>query len=136
MVGYLKKAMQLKDDGVKATHMVERKKHKPLPVPAENLPYVDHVTRDGIVVDVDGNALIDMGSGIAVTRSNALVRNITCSRTPLPVPSCDIQLTSAAVSGVWRECPQRAAIGLTSDGACNSHEISAAALMAGRTLAH
>jgi 4-aminobutyrate aminotransferase/(S)-3-amino-2-methylpropionate transaminase len=35
---------------------------------ATTLPaYVDHVTRDGIVVDVDGNALIDMGSGIAVT---------------------------------------------------------------------
>jgi 4-aminobutyrate aminotransferase/(S)-3-amino-2-methylpropionate transaminase len=29
--------------------------------------YVDHVTTDGILVDVDGNALIDMGSGIAVT---------------------------------------------------------------------
>jgi 4-aminobutyrate aminotransferase/(S)-3-amino-2-methylpropionate transaminase len=35
---------------------------------ATTLPaYVDHVTGDGIVVDVDGNALIDMGSGIAVT---------------------------------------------------------------------
>jgi 4-aminobutyrate aminotransferase / (S)-3-amino-2-methylpropionate transaminase / 5-aminovalerate transaminase len=35
---------------------------------ATTLPaYVDHVTRDGIVVDVDGNALIDMYSGIAVT---------------------------------------------------------------------
>jgi 4-aminobutyrate aminotransferase/(S)-3-amino-2-methylpropionate transaminase len=35
---------------------------------ATTLPaYVDHVTADGIVVDVDGNALIDMGSGIAVT---------------------------------------------------------------------
>jgi 4-aminobutyrate aminotransferase / (S)-3-amino-2-methylpropionate transaminase / 5-aminovalerate transaminase len=29
--------------------------------------YVDHVTSDGLVIDVDGNALIDMGSGIAVT---------------------------------------------------------------------
>jgi 4-aminobutyrate aminotransferase / (S)-3-amino-2-methylpropionate transaminase / 5-aminovalerate transaminase len=29
--------------------------------------YVDHASADGIVVDVDGNALIDMGSGIAVT---------------------------------------------------------------------
>jgi 4-aminobutyrate aminotransferase / (S)-3-amino-2-methylpropionate transaminase / 5-aminovalerate transaminase len=35
---------------------------------ATTLPaYVDHVTNDGIVVDVDGNSLIDMGSGIAVT---------------------------------------------------------------------
>jgi 4-aminobutyrate aminotransferase/(S)-3-amino-2-methylpropionate transaminase len=35
---------------------------------ATTLPaYVDHVTADGIVVDVDGNCLIDMGSGIAVT---------------------------------------------------------------------
>jgi 4-aminobutyrate aminotransferase/(S)-3-amino-2-methylpropionate transaminase len=35
---------------------------------ATTLPaYVDHVTTDGILVDVDGNALIDMGSGIAVT---------------------------------------------------------------------
>jgi len=31
---------------------------------ATTLPaYVDHVTADGILVDVDGNALIDMGSG-------------------------------------------------------------------------
>jgi 4-aminobutyrate aminotransferase/(S)-3-amino-2-methylpropionate transaminase len=29
--------------------------------------YVDHASADGIVVDVDGNALIDLGSGIAVT---------------------------------------------------------------------
>ena len=29
--------------------------------------FVDHATTDGIVVDVDGNRLIDLGSGIAVT---------------------------------------------------------------------
>ncbi|MBJ7341277.1 4-aminobutyrate--2-oxoglutarate transaminase [Mycolicibacterium sp.] len=29
--------------------------------------YVDHASADGLVIDVDGNALIDMGSGIAVT---------------------------------------------------------------------
>ncbi|HTK78277.1 MAG TPA: YdeI/OmpD-associated family protein [Gemmataceae bacterium] len=35
LVGYIRKAMKLKDEGVKATHMVNRKKHKPLPVPAD-----------------------------------------------------------------------------------------------------
>ena len=32
---YIKKAMKLNDEGVPATHMVNRKKHKPLPVPAD-----------------------------------------------------------------------------------------------------
>jgi 4-aminobutyrate aminotransferase/(S)-3-amino-2-methylpropionate transaminase len=35
---------------------------------ATTLPaFVDHADSDGIVIDVDGNALIDLGSGIAVT---------------------------------------------------------------------
>jgi uncharacterized protein YdeI (YjbR/CyaY-like superfamily) len=35
IVKYLKKAMKLNDDGVKAEWMAKRKKHKPLPVPPD-----------------------------------------------------------------------------------------------------
>lgn len=35
LVSWVKKAKQLNDDGVKAEHMVNRKKHKPLPVPGD-----------------------------------------------------------------------------------------------------
>jgi hypothetical protein len=35
LVGYIKKAMKLNDEGVKPEWMAKRKKHKPLPVPAD-----------------------------------------------------------------------------------------------------